>query len=258
MRLSFAIALICLAGYNCFPMSEVPDQDPDLFEGDIKGYQWTNKGLARIPNRDYVKWEGGVVPYVIDSNTYSAQELATIQEGIRWIEDQTRVNGRDCIKFVRRTNERTFIRIHSGSGCWSYVGKQTTFGEQLLSLKRPTEQDRGSCMSAGTTAHELIHALGFWHEQSRPDRDEYVKVNYENINPSNAHNFNKYDDTVSDTLDLPYDYYSVMHYAANAFSTNGLPTIEPLEPGIELVHSSRRPSLSDIDVQELRKYYNCG
>lgn len=40
---------------------------------------------------------------------------------MKLIEDQTRVNGRDCIKFVPRTTQATFLRIYNGQGCWSYV-----------------------------------------------------------------------------------------------------------------------------------------
>ena len=87
----------------------------------------------------------------------------------------TKINSEPCIKFVPKTNEPTYIKIINGSGCYSYVGKQNQTGFQELSLRAP------GCISKGIVSHEFIHALGFWHEQSRPDRDDFVKVRYENI-----------------------------------------------------------------------------
>jgi len=46
------------------------------------------------------------------------------------------------------------------------------------------------CIRYGTIIHELMHAAGFWHEQSRWDRDSYVTINWSNIWAGMAFNFN--------------------------------------------------------------------
>ena len=94
--------------------------------------------------------------------------------GLKYLEDSTRIGNRDCIKLVPRTIETNYVRIYSGSGCSSSVGKQVALGPQNLSLGP-------GCLVNAIVAHEFLHALGFWHEQSRPDRDEHVTVMYDNI-----------------------------------------------------------------------------
>jgi hypothetical protein len=69
--------------------------------------------------------------------------------------------------------------------------------------------------------HEMLHTAGFLHEQSRSDRDEHVAVIEANFDPKFFENFEKFSANLADTLDLPYDVGSLMHYAANAFSNNG-------------------------------------
>jgi hypothetical protein len=95
------------------------------------------------------------------------------------VADQTRgPSGATCISFQPRTNQNYYIRIRSLTGCYSNVGKNTYAGAQVVSLQAP------GCIYVGTIAHEFIHALGFWHEQSRPDRDNYVTIYYQNIQSS--------------------------------------------------------------------------
>lgn len=64
----------------------------------------------------------------------------------------------------------------------------------------------------GVIAHEVAHALGFWHEQSRPDRDYYVRVRWENIDRDSKGQFLKEQPADVDNGGVPYDYGSIMHY----------------------------------------------
>ena len=64
----------------------------------------------------------------------------------------------------------------------------------------------------GTVIHELGHAIGFNHEQTRPDRDQYVTIHPQNMMQGVSYNFQKYNRRVIPDWGVPYDYASVMHY----------------------------------------------
>uniref|UniRef100_A0A673FX05 Metalloendopeptidase n=2 Tax=Sinocyclocheilus rhinocerous TaxID=307959 RepID=A0A673FX05_9TELE len=106
------------------------------------------------------------VPYVI-ANHYSSREVEIIKRGLDSFSYST------CIHFFPRSNERDYISIESRSGCYSYVGRQGY--SQTVSL------DRNGCLYPSTVQHELLHALGFNHEQTRSDRDNHIQVIWENI-----------------------------------------------------------------------------
>ena len=107
---------------------------------------------------------------------------------MRKIESQV---GSDCIEFVPRTNEQTFILIDgTQGGCYSWVGMQQRAGGQVVSLST-----RG-CMYKGIIMHELLHAVGFHHEQNRPDRDNYLNIYLENVKSGKEHNFRLMTNTV--------------------------------------------------------------
>ena len=67
-------------------------------------------------------------------------------------------------------------------------------------------------MQKGVVVHEVGHAVGFQHEQTRPDRDDYVEIIRQNIPPHLYYNFQKYSRTTVDDYTVPYDYKSIMHY----------------------------------------------
>ncbi len=69
-----------------------------------------------------------------------------------------------------------------------------------------------------------------------------------------AYNFDIYDSSLVNIQNTPYDYASVMHYEPDAFSLNGLPTIESLQPNVTF---GQRYNMSTIDIQEVQSFYNC-
>ncbi len=99
-----------------------------------------------------------------------------------------------------------YINFIVDSGCASYVGK--IGGAQNIWLAE-------GC-GFGATVHEIGHAMGYWHEQSRCNRDTYVQVNYSQIQPGLAYNFDK--NCVDGTMIGAYDYDSIMHYPKWGFA----------------------------------------
>jgi len=104
--------------------------------------------------------------------------------------------------------------------------------------------------------HELMHAAGFWHEQSRADRDDYISINWKNILPGMEYNFIKYDLRKIDHLGADYDTCSVMHYGAYAFSRRyGQPTI--IAKRKSNCKMGQRKGFSDTDIRKLNTLYQC-
>uniref|UniRef100_A0A672Z274 Metalloendopeptidase n=1 Tax=Sphaeramia orbicularis TaxID=375764 RepID=A0A672Z274_9TELE len=160
--------------------------------------------------------------------------------------DQYRL--KTCIDFAPWKGEQNYISVYKGSGCSSQVGNQR-IGKQSLSIGR-------NCDHLATVEHEFLHALGFWHKQSRSDRDDYVDIIWKNIEYGHAHNFLSYNDSVSSALGVPYDFNSVMHYSKTAFSIGSDPTIVTKNPLFADV-IGQRMEFSASDIIKLNRLYNC-
>ncbi|TRY71108.1 hypothetical protein TCAL_13681 [Tigriopus californicus] len=191
-------------------------------------------------NKRQSLWPNGLIPYVINDDIEPANRDIIIS-AMDQFEDKT------CIRFIPRTTETTYTRFVTKRGCTSLLGY--SWSPQEISLRSPM------CMHVGIVMHELMHTLGFLHEQCRPDRDDYVTILWNNIEQDYWRQFKKRTTDESITLGLPYDYCSIMHYDDHAFTSNGKKTLVPLKkPSCELGQKIR---LSPLDIKKVNILYNC-
>jgi len=126
-----------------------------------------------IPGSSRLHWLDGRVPYQLESG-FSDTERGKITSAILFFERNT------CIRWVRKQGtDSDWVNItRSGNKCFSGVGFSGTTGENQLNLGT-------GCFSLHTIIHEMMHRIGFIHEQSRPDRNSYVEIIEENIKECN-------------------------------------------------------------------------
>ncbi|KAF7489415.1 Tolloid-like protein 1 [Sarcoptes scabiei] len=192
-------------------------------------------------------WDYGVIPYEIESN-FSGDHRALFKQAMKHWENYT------CVKFVERTIEHPnyIIFTERPCGCCSYVGKRGN-GPQAISIGK-------NCDKFGIVVHELGHVVGFWHEHTRPDRDENVQIVTENIMPGQEYNFNKLTEDEVNSLGIKYDFDSIMHYSRNTFSKSiSLDTILPKDDPANTVRPEigQRLRLSQGDIAQTKLLYRC-
>ncbi|KAM7395820.1 hypothetical protein PAMA_007212 [Pampus argenteus] len=155
---------------------------------------------------------------------------------------------KSCVDFKPYEGEKTFIKFEKRGGCFSSVGDQHT--GQILSLG-------SGCDHKAVIEHELLHALGFYHEQSRTDRDDYVDIWLDQVTPGYEHNFNKYNDDFITDQNTPYDYESIMHYRPFSFNKNAsAPTVTTKIPEFYNI-IGQYLDFSAMDTLRLNRMYNC-
>lgn len=166
-----------------------------LYEGDIMldtAEDGAKNGLVNAAFR----WSAGVVPYYIKEEDFgnsffpltyeiSIRNVIVLfitvdEEDIELIEGAMKeYHQNTCIRFrPYRKTDSDYVTIEGKmSGCWSLVGRHES--GQVVNLQNP------GCLQHGVIVHELMHALGFYHQQSAADRDEWVTINWQNIKQGN-------------------------------------------------------------------------
>lgn len=192
----------------------------------------------RVPNEAVAitasryRWPGGVVPYTISSGVNKNAINNAISH---W---NTRLEG--VIRLVPRTNQTDYVRFVPSGSCSSYIGR--IGGAQSIGLS-------SSC-SVGNIIHEIGHAVGLYHEQSREDRNNWIRVLNSNVLLNQITNFAQM--ILQGTDYGYYGYNSIMHYNAYAYSTNGAATIETVPAGIPI---GQREALDVSDIFAVRQMY---
>ena len=168
-------------------------------------------------------------------------------------------NAVGCLRFIElqpgyEPRDRAYVKIIDDNACYSKMGMVGMYYYQHGQSSSPAQTmslGKGGCMYKHTIQHEFMHALGFAHEQTRGDRDYYINIYWGNIRSGMEHNFQKYNwRTVSQ-----YDYGSLMHYPAFAFSKDQQrsPTMARKDGSTYGLGNQQGPSA--MDIYAMRTYY---
>ncbi|XP_032222683.1 low choriolytic enzyme isoform X2 [Nematostella vectensis] len=235
-----------LPGVLNSPASRYQDVAPPWkrLEEELKDDFVMNDALKRgaIDDSNY-RWPSSVkggktvvkIPYVIGGMSTAHKDA--ISRAV------AEYNAKTCIRFVPRAKESDYLKIQTGIGCNAEIGRKG--GVQYMILGK-------NCQFKGKVLHEMMHTLGFLHEQCRQDRDKYVAVHLGQVRTGFIHNFDKYS---TQNVVSEYDLHSVMHYSNNAFAKGSSPTITAKNnPGMKL---GSKNDFSKLDLKRINTLYGC-
>ncbi len=197
------------------------------------------------------RWPNAVIPYTI-ADSLHVDLLPRVAAAISEWESKTN------IRLVKRTTEANYVTFRrppdGDETCNSAIGMTGT-GQQFINLARER------CITS-RVIHEIGHTVGLWHEHQRGDRDQFVRIHLENVEPDVRDQFIKISDrqctdrnnavvTCPEIRVTPYDTSSRMHYDSFNFSYNGGPTITRLDGS----YIARTDVLSANDVAGVNSLY---
>ncbi|PAV86084.1 hypothetical protein WR25_24416 [Diploscapter pachys] len=207
------------------------------------------------------KWDiSNPIPYTI-AEDFNAEEIESVEKGIKMITDAAR-----CIKFKHFEHSKDasknpyhfmyFAKNENTTACGiSDIGRVPDRPNALWLNFEGT-----GCLPkdmSGVIAHEIMHALGISHMHQRVDREKYLRINWDKIDPQAYSDFIVVDPSIFSTYGVPFAYDSIMLYKWNqggrGFNTK---TMEPLKGYAKNLHiMGQRTELSKSDKEILNKAY---
>ncbi|WP_313270110.1 M12 family metallopeptidase [Sphingobacterium sp.] len=195
----------------------------------LKSLQNNSTTKARsVYTSEFIKYWPNNIIYYKNSST-----KANVSNALNHIANRTGV------AFVERTNQTNYIEFVNANENSSDVGMQG--GKQIVNIYNDI---------TGIIVHEVLHAMGFFHEMVRSDRDNFINIFYSNIENGQSHNFNVRPEAVSGG---DFDFGSIMMYSSYAFSKNNQPTI--LKKNGTEITEYQRAEMSALDAFYVREKY---
>ncbi|XP_068623697.1 low choriolytic enzyme-like [Battus philenor] len=208
----------------------------------LKDWKAQNKLITYYAQKQVgVKWHNGIIPYIFNTKSYDHVIANRLRIAMNVLESVS------CIKF------KPIIGSPNTNATWLHITNPLM---QRDCTHEPLYNGTGEmtlvlgfdCLSEQQILHTLMHGIGFRDEVTHPQRDQYIRILWNNIQPAHHHLFRIQPADMTKTA-VEYDPMSVMHFHDRAFSINGHATITPLITGLIIKPSD---SLSQLDKMKLR------
>ncbi|MBN1698425.1 MAG: hypothetical protein JW881_13000, partial [Spirochaetales bacterium] len=206
-----------------------------VFQGDIvlePEDVSASKGAGRT--KSSVFWPNRTVYFNIESSLKSTTNLNTAIDYYRSL----------GVRFVQRGSEKNYISFFFNKDSDGYYSSAIGMTGKKQTIHLATGY------SVGTAVHEIGHALGLFHEQSRTDRDNYITIHFDNILDNKEHNFKTYSASGYDGFNFHnFDWQSIMLYPSYTGFENDTskPAITRLD-GTTFSRQNVRLSIGDLNT----------